>query len=340
MCSGCYWPWQASHGRRGLDRMTDRQVAGQRFLIDCDTGIDDALALMLVCAKAGRGSLEAVTCTAGNTGLEAVVANTLLTLEQCGQDLPVYAGCSRPLVGPPLPGETIMGPDGLGGATQHFEPARAKAQAGHASLAILAAARQPGPLTLVALGPLTNLALAVGLHNQLPQSIERLVIMGGAVQAQGNASPAAEFNFFMDPEAAYTVLHAGFRDILLVPWETCVAAALPWPDYRDICRQGTPAACFFGLVTAELAKILEGQFHLPGLVLPDVLAAALALDGNIGLDIRPAAVDVLTQGGPGRGFMPADWRGMQGNPPNARLVMEVDTRKYIALLRSVFGNLE
>lgn len=316
----------------------DATRADLHWVIDTDAGIDDALALLMVCARQGR-SLQAVTCTAGNTSLDQVVKNVLLTLDEAGLEVPVYAGCARPLLGQSIPLGDLMGPDGLGGATQHLEPTARLPKAQHASMAVLDASRTASPLAFLALGPLTNLALAIGVDNSLPGRVERLVIMGGAVQAQGNAGPASEFNFACDPEAAFAVLQAGFKDVLVVPWETCIKAALPWEDYRQICARQTPAACFFSLLTGQLAKILDEQFGLPGLVLPDVLAAALAFDESLAVDIHPAYAGVLTARGAGRGFMPVDWRGIQGGPSNVRLVMDIEPRRFHSLLRSVFGDL-
>jgi len=314
--------------------MQDSQADQQHMMIDTDAGIDDALAILCVSALP-EISLEAVTCTAGNTSLEFVTNNVLLTLDQTAADVPVYAGCARPLVGSAPDASEIMGPDGLGGATQYLPTTNRRLCPTHAALAILQHTRQTYPVSLLALGPLTNLALALGLDDGLPSRMEKIVAMGGTINAQGNASPAAEFNFYYDPEAAFSLLHAGVNEFVLVPWETCTRSAIPWNMYKELCHLGTRRSDFFRLITANLAPVLDGQYHLPGLVLPDVLAAGIALDPSLAVEVRPVAMDVLIQQGAGRGFSVIDWMGMGGNPPNVQIVMAIDEHKLNNFLLSV-----
>jgi purine nucleosidase len=307
-----------------------------KILIDTDAGIDDSLAVLAVCTLAGD-RLQAVTCTAGNTSLEGVVNNVLLTLDQAGSDVPVYAGSIRPLMGIPADAGPIMGPDGLGGATQFLPPASHSKAEGAAALTILEQSRGAAPVTLLALGPLTNLALALRLDEDLPSRVDELVIMGGAVNAQGNATSAAEFNFFCDPEAAYSVLRAGFKRITLVPWETCIRAAIPWEAYEQLCTRETRRAAFFRMITSSLAGILRDQYHLPGLILPDMAAALVMLDPSSALEICEAAVEVVIQHGAGRGISAVDWRGLGELAPNARIVLAVDQSKLYNMLDTILS---
>src|SRR5262245_31059602 len=178
-----------------------------RLVVDTDPGVDDALALMLAFASP-HVRVEAVTVVAGNVGLERTVANACTILDTLGADsgsTPVFRGCDRAFLGGRV-AATSHGADGLGDC--HFPPSPRRVEAEHGSLALVRPANEcPGELTLVALGPLTNLAVAMNLDPGLPQKYQRLVVMGGAVRATGNMpSPSTEFNVTSDPEAAAVVL--------------------------------------------------------------------------------------------------------------------------------------
>src|SRR5699024_8868760 len=170
-----------------------------RLLIDTDPGVDDALAILMASAHA---DVEALTVVAGNVGLDHTVRNARKLVELADAQTPVFPGCALPLVLPPLDDAALVhGADGFGDVG-FAEPAPQAADE-HAALALLRLTREhPGELTLVALGPLTNLALALRLDPSLPERVARLVVMGGAVNGHGNTlSVPAEFNIGCDPEA-------------------------------------------------------------------------------------------------------------------------------------------
>lgn len=173
------------------------------LLIDTDPGVDDALALLMAFADP-RHQVVGLTIAAGNVGLRHTVANALKLCEVCAVDVPVFAGADAPLVHPARDAAYVHGRDGFGDTG--YAPAARQAEAEHAALAILRLSHQyAGRLLLVALGPLTNLALALKLDPSLPQRVARCVVMGAAVTAHGNITPAAEFNIAFDPEAAHVV---------------------------------------------------------------------------------------------------------------------------------------
>ena len=187
-----------------------------RLVVDTDPGVDDALALMLAFAHPGA-TVEAVTVVAGNVGLERTVANACTVLDVLNAspaETPVFRGCDRSLLGDRV-AATSHGTDGLGDC--HFPPSGRPVETEHASLALVRlASESPGEITLVALGPLTNLALAISLDPDLPRKYRRLVVMGGAVRATGNMnSPSTEFNFYSDPEAAAIVLENQLLTLIL-----------------------------------------------------------------------------------------------------------------------------
>ncbi len=185
------------------------------LIIDCDTGIDDSLALLYACASP-EAEIIAVTCVSGNIEARQVAENTRAVLELAGrEDVEVALGREVPLVRPLEVTPETHGPRGLGYAV--LPPPRRPLSARHASdLFVAEARRRPGEITLVTLGPLTNLALAVLRVPELPRLLRRLVIMGGSYRSPGNTAPTTEWNIHCDPEAAKVVFTA---------WETAGATA-------------------------------------------------------------------------------------------------------------------
>lgn len=191
--------------------MTERE----RVVLDVDTGTDDALALAFV-TRDPRVDLLAVTTVAGNIGVEQATANTLDVLDWLGaKGVPVHRGASRPLVRPHQDAAYFHDEGGLGGArlprsTRETGPDRGPA-------AMIRLARQfPGEITLICLGPLTNLAIALNVEPTLADRLKAVVLMGGAYTVPGNTTPAAEFNILVDPEAAQQVFAAPFKQLISV----------------------------------------------------------------------------------------------------------------------------
>lgn len=306
------------------------------FIVDTDCGVDDAIALLMVLSSSDV-DLAAITTVAGNTSIENVTRNVCLTLDIAERDVPVYRGCAQPLIGN-LPGiGGLMGSDGLGDASAGLPPTRRKSESERAALALIRLSRQlPQPLTLVALGPLTNLALAIRLDPDFVQRISRLVLMGGAMYAQGNASPTAEFNFFADPEAAKIVLEAGFADLWVLPWETSVAQALPWQEYDALIALQTPKAEFLRVITTRVRGVLENVFHLPGMPLPDPLAMAVALDEHVASESAFLPAMIETAAGLGRGLMALEW--FPQHSPNIHLVKRVDFAVVLSMLQKALSD--
>ena len=181
------------------------------LLIDCDTGIDDALALLLACASP-QADIRGVTCVAGNVDARQVAVNTRAVLELAGRaDVEVALGREVPLVRPLVTTPETHGVQGLGDAMLP-PPTRELSERHAADLIVEEAAAHPGELTLVTLGPMTNLAVAVLREPTLPRLLKRLVLMGGAYGASGNTTPVSEWNVAVDPEAMAVVLRAWSPD--------------------------------------------------------------------------------------------------------------------------------
>jgi purine nucleosidase len=184
------------------------------LIIDCDPGIDDAVALLLAFAHPDWIEVLGISTVAGNVPLETTTNNARKVCELAGQSLPIFAGCSRPLLVPPLYADHVHGASGLGGA-QLPEPTGSPRREHGVDWLIETLRYATEPIGLATLGPLTNLALAIVKEPSIVPNIAQLVIMGGAIE-QGNVTPFAEFNFYADPHAAQIVLNSGLP-IVLIP---------------------------------------------------------------------------------------------------------------------------
>jgi inosine-uridine nucleoside N-ribohydrolase len=225
-----------------------------RVVIDADPGVDDAAAILLALADP---EIEVVGITAvdGNVGLDKTARNALRICDLAGVDVPVAAGAERPLVHeqPRHTDETsVHGDDGLGGSLPG-EPGRELVDA-HA-VDFIAALAGEGPLTIVGIGPLTNLALLLALHPRVTESIERFVIMGGA-RLEGNSSAAAEFNVWYDPEAASRVFSSGVP-ITLLPLDITHQAVLTAPEFEELSATGE-----IGSTLANMIRFYEDRHVL------------------------------------------------------------------------------
>ena len=300
------------------------------LLIDTDPGVDDALALLMAFNDSDH-QLVGLTIAAGNVGLEHTVRNALKLCEVAGrEDVPVYAGCADPLLHPAADAAYVHGRDGFGDIG--YQPASRTAETEHAALAILRLSHEhAGELLLVALGPLTNIALALKLDPTLPQRIKRFVVMGGAVSAHGNITAAAEFNIAFDPEAAHIVFQ-GFPHIDLADWEAVIAHGFLHAEAEQWLRADSPRARFYeriSLQTRNWSVDRRGDHWHSA----DALAMAYALqpEGAQELLERPVAVEMA--GTLTRGATVVDWNRQGGRPDNATLLIRYDQARFEGLIR-------
>lgn len=306
------------------------------LLIDTDPGVDDALAILMAHAHT---DVTALTVAAGNVGLGHTVRNARTLVDLIGASTPVFAGCPSPLVrAPEEDAAFVHGEDGFGDVG-FPEPAH-PAQAEHAALALIRLTRErPNELTLVALGPLTNLALAVRLDPELPARVKRLVIMGGAVTGHGNTGKIpAEFNIGFDPEAAHVVFEA-FPMFDLVDWEATVRHAFPDSTYEGWLATGDKRAEFFGKIFAT-AQRFNAEHERTGFIAADALAMAVALDPDIVTRAETRHVAIELDGRLTRGATVVDWHHRLGGTPNARIVLDVDQARFAAMIARALGAAE
>ena len=304
------------------------------LLIDTDPGVDDALALLMAFDDP-RHRVVGLTVAAGNVGLRHTVANALKLCEVAGRgDVPVYAGCASPLLHPAPDAGYVHGNDGFGDVG--YTPAARTAEPEHAANAIVRLAREhDGRLLLVALGPLTNLAVALMLDPELPRRVGRLLVMAGAVTGHGNITPAAEFNVYFDPEAAQRVF-AAFPAFDLVDWEATVAHGLHHPQVELWLQADSPRAAFYRTIS-EKTRLWSADRRGDHWHSADGLAMACALDPGAATDVvaRPLAVEIGH--GPARGMTVVDWNRQAGRADNARIVRGVDQAAFEARVRAALA---
>lgn len=305
------------------------------LLIDTDPGVDDALALLMA-FNDPRHEVVGLTIAAGNVGLQHTVRNALKLREVAGQlQVPVFAGCDRPLVHAPREDAAhVHGRDGFGDVG-YPDPA-GQAEDEHAALAILRLSHEhAGRLVLVALGPLTNLALALRLDPTLPQRIARLVVMGGAVSAHGNITPVAEFNVGFDPEAAHVVL-SGFPKYDLADWEATIAHGFHHREVEKWLAADSPRAKFYEAISRQTRLWSEDRrgehWHSA-----DALAMAWALEPDGALETAERPVAVETEGRLTRGLTAVDWNRQTGAPDNARILLRYDQARFDARVRAALA---
>jgi purine nucleosidase len=248
------------------------------LIVDVDTGTDDALALAYAVASP-KIDLVAVTTVAGNVDIEKTTANTLSVLDWLDSgDVPVHRGASRPLVRPHVDAAYFHDEGGLGGARIPQSTRSVGADRGPAAL-IRLARQHPGMLTLVTLGPLTNLAIALNVEPELPEMLKAVVVMGGAFTVAGNTTPAAEFNILVDPEAADQVFRAPFPNITAVGLDVTRRVAITREDWDAVnADDSLPASASLLHEVGRFAfcRLGRDQFSLH-----DPLAVAVAVDPTL-----------------------------------------------------------
>jgi inosine-uridine nucleoside N-ribohydrolase len=259
------------------------------FLIDTDTASDDAVALIMA-LRSAEVRVAAITVVAGNVPVQQATSNALYTAELCGSDVPVYSGAQEPLKRKLVTADWFHGVDGLG--DHGYVPSKRRLESLHAVDAIIETVLAHPGIEIITLGPLTNLALAVSREPKLAALVARCVVMGGAPCCEGNVTPAAEFNIWVDPEAARIVFGAGLA-IEMVGWQLCRGeAALGLQDINRVLALKTPLAEFAILCnsTAQQAYLKQTGEH--GISLPDPVAMSIALNPALCTSSSTHYVDV------------------------------------------------
>jgi purine nucleosidase len=289
-------------------------MSSRKILIDTDTASDDAVALIMA-LRSPEVQVLAITVVAGNVSLEQGTANALYAVELCGSQVPVFAGAAAPLIRPLEDASWFHGQDGLG--DRGYVPSSActpeKEFAVDAMVRVIEA--NPG-IEVITLGPLTNLALALRQSPALAANVSRCVVMGGAPCCEGNVSPAAEYNFWVDPEAARVVLRSQLP-IELVGWQLSRGeAVVNAQEIEEILALGTSFAEFAIRANDTAAKAYEKQTGEVGIALPDPTAMAILLDPSLALVSADHYMDVQIDSGITRGMSVVDKLGVAADPKN------------------------
>ena len=285
----------------------------RKLLIDTDTASDDAVALIMA-LRSPNVSVLAITVVAGNVPVEQATQNALYTVELCASTVPVFSGASAPLVRPLEDAVWFHGRDGLG--DHGYQPAASNTAAGFAADAIVrTVAGNPG-IEIITLGPLTNLALALRQWPQLAANVSRCVVMGGAPCCEGNVTAAAEFNFWVDPEAARVVLRSQLP-VELIGWQLSRGSAVVnAAEMEQILALGTSFAHFSIQSNSTAATAYKTQTGEEGIALPDPVAMAILLDPALALVSSSHYMDVQVDSGITRGMSVVDRLGVAKDARN------------------------
>ena len=302
------------------------------FFIDTDTASDDAVALVMA-LRHSQLDVVGIGVVAGNVPRDLALQNALYTRELCGrEDVPVYAGEASPLRRTLETAENVHGGDGMGDIGL---PLRGRSpQEGHAVDALLQASHDhAGELTLVTLGPLTNIAVALERDPTLPERIRRTVVMGAVSDHIGNVSPVAEFNMWVDPHAVEVVLGSGLA-LEFVGWDISRRFAVIEPDLAaDLRSIGTPLAEFCIDIQSVVAEFCDSETKLAGFDLPDPIAMAYAIDPAVATETAALHLDVETESEITRGMVVMDVLDLLHREPNATVVLRADRDRFLDLLR-------
>ncbi len=305
-------------------------------IIDTDTAQDDCVTILLGLLDPAA-DLRAITMVAGNVGFEQQVANAHVTLSVAGRlgEVPVFLGCRRPLLRPWESAEDVHG-DGSGGLRMDLSGVEVRDE--HAVNALLRLTGEaPGEVSIVAIGPLTNLATAVVMDPGFAARVKSLYVMGGSNNARGNITPSAEFNFYVDPEAAQIVMDAGFLDLQIIPWAplTLRDATFPRADYNRLCALGTPLSRFFRRI-CDATIDYDESVGINGSTHPDSLTLALLLHPELVKARSPYRVDVETTSSLTRGMSAMAWAKF-GLEPNAEVIEDVDSAGFFGVLERLLS---
>jgi purine nucleosidase len=323
-----------------------RNVA-RALLIDTDTASDDAVALIMA-LRAPDVRVVAITTVAGNVGVQQATRNALYTVELCGANVPVYSGSEKPLLRSHESATWFHGRDGLG--DHNYPAARKFAEPTNAVDAIIEAGEGNPGLVVVTLGPLTNIALALAKKPSIAAKVGRCVVMGGAPCCEGNVTPAAEYNIWVDPEAARIVLLSGLP-VELIGWQLSRGdAVLNEGDIARIQGFDNKLAKFAIECNSRAREAYKEQTGEDGISLPDPIAMSIALDPSIGTQWSTHYVEVETHSELTRGMTVVDrldvgsdarnrsaWAQALDAKYKAKVCWTVDTKRWKERLFSALG---
>lgn len=300
----------------------------KHIILDSDPGIDDSLAILLALASP-EIVLDGISTIHGNASTEQVTKNALSILELAkASHVPVFKGCDVPLVKDSLLGPETHGDTGLGYAKLPDPQTQPKIQHGSDYL-IEQIMSRPGEVTLVALGPLTNVAIAIRKEPRIMQNVKEVFIMGGAIQHPGNTTALAEFNTYVDPHAAHVVFHSGMP-MILTPLDVTYQCIFTKDDLNRLEKIDSPITKFISDSTRFYMEFHDEYQKIDGCVINDPMTLALTFMPEI-CDYQDLVVDVDISTGVGLGNTFADFYNYEKKPKNMKVAMGVRPRMFMEL---------
>jgi len=311
--------------------MPEESPVPRKIIIDTDPGQDDAVAMLLALASPDELEVLGIVAVAGNVPLPRTSLNVRRIVELAGRtDVPMYAGCPRPMMRPLVTAEHVHGPTGLDGP--HFPDPTTALRPAHGVDFIVETlmAAAPSSVTLCVLGPMTNVAMALVKEPAIVRGIDSIVAMGGAYFEVGNITPAAEFNIYVDPEAAATVLASGVP-IVLAPLDLTHQVLVTPQRMARIRALGNPAAHAVAEMVAFSERFDREKYGWDGAPLHDPCVIAYLLNPGLFAG-REINVEVETTSPLTRGMTVADWWRVTDRKPNALFLRDADGDGFFDLL--------
>lgn len=300
----------------------------RKVLLDVDTGIDDALG-MLLAIHSPELEIVAITTVNGNVSLDIATLNTCKIVEMAGDtSIPIVPGANKPLKRESFFEHSVHGTDGIGGALKDVVPKK-QPEAGYAADTIIHHAQTTSePLTLIMTGPMTNLAEALQMFPELPTLIDEVIYMGGAAGDMGNVTPVAEYNMYVDPEAARMVLHAGFKKVTQVGLDVTRKALLTEDHLKQL--DGTKYGAYVRQSTSDYMKRYSERNGVKACAMHDPLAVAAAIKPEL-LTTKHLYVDVETNSTLCDGQTVCDFQNRLAHQPNTYVGLTVDAQEFLDL---------
>ncbi|AMH43160.1 MULTISPECIES: nucleoside hydrolase [Burkholderiaceae] len=317
-----------------------RAANGRRtVIIDCDPGQDDAIAILFALGAHDRLDVRALTAVAGNVPLNLTERNARIIRDWAGatKTLPVHAGCPHPIMRELITAANVHGKTGLEGVELHEPLAPLAAQHAVAYLIDTLKAAPPKSVTICALGPLTNIATALTEAPEIRDALREIVLMGGAFFERGNITPAAEFNIYVDPQAASIVFSSGVP-IVVLPRDVAVKAPITPARIAPIRAIGNRCGALVADIMAAEVKYQKGRRGVEEAPMYDPTAAGYLVDPSL-FKGKLVNVVVETTGQFTLGETVVDWSGHSGRAPNATWITDVDADAFYAALRASIATL-
>ncbi|BCS93264.1 nucleoside hydrolase [Metallosphaera javensis (ex Sakai et al. 2022)] len=302
----------------------------RHFIIDCDTAEDDIFSFFLLLHRGAQ--VHGITVVEGNVSFQVEVRNALWASEFARRyfhvNVPVYPGMERPLVKDFRTVENVHGTGGIGDSALEASSAPEKKHA--VDFILEMADRYPGELEFLAISPLTNLAMAYLKDRTLPEKLKKVWVMGGTINGHGNITPAAEYNIWVDPDAAKLVFNAGF-DLTMVSWDLITQYTVN-EEWEEIKRMNTEMSQLYVKFYTHYRNFAMTRQRMKGNPHPDLITTAVALDPGVATHVERQFVDVENCDCLTRGATVIDYLGVLGKEPNVNVVYQLDRSKFMNML--------